>query len=263
MAVNCMNFLQTVLEHKKQELVARKRTMLRSTLEDMPLYSEPRCSFINAIRGKDLAVIAGVRKTMARGGVSRADFDPLAIARQYERAGASALSVQTDERFFLGRVEFIRRIRQFMGIPILRKDFIIDPYQLYESRAYGADAVSLSVGALEGQRLQELHAEAHDLGLDVLVEVHSEDELDALDFSRVSLVGINNKDPMTLEPDVMNSVRIRKYIPPQVVITSENGIRSSKDLELLMGHGITTVLVDGYLLTAHDSGIRQLSFVRE
>lgn len=259
-----MNFLQTVLEHKKQEVAARKRTMLRSTLEDMPLYSEPRRSFINAIRGKDMAVVAGVRKAMARGSVSRADFDPLGVARQYERAGAIALSVLTDERFFLGKVEFIQRIRQFMRVPILRKDFIIDPYQLYEARAYGADAVSLIVAALDDNRLRELHAEARDIGLDVLVEIHSEDELDALDFSSVSVVGINNKDLMTFETDVMNSVRIRKYLPTHVDIISENGIRSAKDLELLMDHGIHAVLVDGCLLmNADDSGIRHISFVGE
>lgn len=259
-----MNFLETVLDHKKQEIAARKKTMLRSTLEDFPFFSQPHPCFSDAIRGKDMAVIAGVRKAMAWGGVSRSDFDPLGVARQCERAGASALSVLTDGRFFLGRVEFIQKIRQFMRVPILRKDFIIDPYQLYEARAYGADAVTLIVAALENRQLHELHAEARELGLDVLVEIHSEDELESLDFSNVSLVGINNKDLMTFETDVMNSVRVRKYLPPHVDVVSENGISTTKDLELLMDHGIHAVLIDGHLMNVDDSaGIRQLSFVRE
>jgi len=249
-----MSFLQTILEYKKEEVAARKKSVLRSTLEDMPQYSLQRLGFAHAVQGKDMAVIAEIKKASPSKSVLRADFDPLEIARQYHRAEASALSVLTDEKFFMGQLEFMAKIRNFVPLPILRKDFIIDQYQLYEARAFGADAVLLIVAALEPSRLRELHAEAQELGLDVLVEVHSEDEVDTLDLASVSLVGINNRDLMTFETDIMTSVRVKKYLPSHITVVSESGISSPRDLDLLMGHGIHAVLIGEHFMRADDPG---------
>jgi indole-3-glycerol phosphate synthase len=238
-----MNFLETILAHTREEVAARKKTVLRSQLEDMPNFSNKRLSLIDALRDKQLAVIAEIKKASPSKKVLREDFDPLAIAREFLGAGADALSVLTETRFFQGDLKFIERMRNFVSVPILRKDFIIDRYQLYEAKASGADAVLLIVAANEPPKLAELLLEARELGLECLVELHNEEEIDTVDFSTIKLAGINNRDLMTFDTDVMTSVRLRRYIPPEVVVVSESGIQTQKDIELLMAHGIHAVLI--------------------
>ncbi|MFN0156935.1 MAG: indole-3-glycerol phosphate synthase TrpC [Bacteroidota bacterium] len=249
-----MNFLETILAHKREEITARKKTILRSQLEDMPKYGYERHSLQAALSGKELAIIAEIKKASPSKDVIRQDFDPLEIARAYLHGGASALSVLTDERFFQGNLEFIDRMRHFVPIPILRKDFILDPYQLYEARAYGADAVLLIAFALESAELNDLMDEARVLGLECLVEVHDEDEIAALDFGRVNLVGINNRDLATFETDIMTSVRLKKYVPATSTVVSESGITSRKDIDLLMKNGIHAFLVGELFMRSEHPG---------
>jgi indole-3-glycerol phosphate synthase len=249
-----MNFLETILAHKREEVAAKKKLVLRTQLEDMPNYSNTRLSLSGALRDKQMAVIAEIKKASPSKKVLREDFDPLDIARQFLVGGANALSVITDEKFFQGNLKFIERMRNFVSVPILRKDFIIDPYQLYEAKASGADAVLLIAAANEPPKLAELLLESHELGLDCLVELHSEEEIDRMDFSAIKLAGINNRDLMTFDTDIMTSVRLRKNIPSDVIVVSESGIQTPKDIELLMSHGIQAVLIGEMLMRSASPG---------
>ncbi len=249
-----MNFLESILEHKKAEIAGRKKSVLRSQLEDMPKYSYPRLSLRSALMDKELAVIAEIKKASPSKNVIREQFDPLQLAREYMQGGASALSVLTDERFFQGRLDFIEKMRNFVSIPILMKDFVVDPYQLYEAKAFGADAVLLIVAALEAKELNELHDQATELGLECLVEVHSEEDIDKLDVQRCSLVGINNRDLMTFETDILTSLKLKKYLPHPVTVVSESGISSARDLEILADVGIHAVLIGEHFMRSQNPG---------
>ncbi len=249
-----MNFLETILSHKREEVTARKQSVLRSRLEDLPKFSYPRISLLSALQGKELAVIAEIKKASPSKQVIREHFEPLQLAREFVRGGASALSVLTDEKFFRGKLEYIEKMRNFITVPILRKDFIIDRYQLYEAKAYGADAVLLIAAALTREELSDLHDEASGLGLECLVEIHNEDEIEKLNLDQIKLVGINNRDLMSFEVDILTSVTLKKYLPPSVLIVSESGIATAKDIELLMGNDIHAVLIGEHFMKSPQPG---------
>jgi indole-3-glycerol phosphate synthase len=249
-----MNFLETILASKREEVAVRKRTMLRARLEDMAGYALPRRSLARALSGRDMAVLAEIKKASPSRNVIREEFDPRLIARQYQRGGARALSVLTDEKFFQGSLDILAAVRRIADLPILRKDFIIDPYQVHEARAYGADAVLLIAAAMDPGQLHELAEETRLAGLECMVEVHTEDEVEALDVSRFDLIGLNNRDLMTFEADMMTSVRLRKRIPQDAVVVSESGIRTPEDLRLLMENHIHAVLIGEHFMRAPDPG---------
>jgi indole-3-glycerol phosphate synthase len=250
-----MNFLESILSTKREEVAERKRMVLRARLEDTPAFSAPRDSLVRALAGKDMAVIAEIKKASPSRNVIREDFNPQVIARQYLGGGACALSVLTDEKFFQGRMGYLETVRRAAPVPVLQKDFIIDPYQLYEARAYGADAVLLIAAALDRGRLHDLAEEAHLIGLESMVEVHTEEEIDALDLSRFDLIAINNRDLMTFETEILTTVRLRKALPSDALIVSESGIQSARDLKLLMEHQVHAVLIGELFMKAENPGI--------
>jgi len=249
-----MNILETILAHKKQEVATRQKVTPQEQLVAMPWYRAERRSLIEALRGKPLAVIAEIKKASPSKNLIREDFDPVAIAGEYVENGASALSVVTDEKFFQGDLASIAQIRHFVTVPILRKDFILDSYQLHESKAYAADAVLLIAAAVEPARLHELHLEAEELGLECLVEVHNEKEIESLDLTKIDLVGINNRDLTTFETDLGVSIRLKKFLAEDKVVVSESGIRSYEDINTLVKHGIHAVLIGESLIRAHSPG---------
>lgn len=249
-----MNFLDKILAHKREEVAARKITAPPLRLREMPFYSRPGVSLFGALHGKDLAVIAEIKRASPSRSVIREDFDPLAIAEEYVRGGASAISVLTDEIYFQGHIEYISRVRSAVPLPILRKDFIVDSYQLYEAKAYGADAVLLIAAALGVRELSELAGEAKSLGLECLIEVHNESELHSLDLDSVELLGINNRDLTTFETDLRTSIRLRPLIPPGALVVSESGISSPADLAELIRHHIHAVLIGETLMKAPHPG---------
>jgi indole-3-glycerol phosphate synthase len=249
-----MNFLETILAAKREEVRDRKRTVLRARLEDMAGYASPRRSLARALSGRNMAVLAEIKKASPSRNVIREQFDARAIAQQYQRGGASALSVLTDEKFFQGSLEILAAVRRTVDLPLLRKDFIIDSYQIHEARAYGADAVLLIAAALNTHQLHELAEEARLAGLECMVEVHTEEEVESLEVSRFDLVGINNRDLMTFEAEILTSVRLRKRIPQGSVVVSESGIRTAEDLHLLMQHHIHAVLIGEHFMRAADPG---------
>jgi indole-3-glycerol phosphate synthase len=250
-----MNYLDTILEHKRDEVARRKARVSFAQLQGRPAFQSPRRSFARALAGQRPGVIAEVKKASPSKHIIREDFDPVAIASAYGRGGAHALSVLTDERFFQGSLEHLAAIRDGTTLPLLRKDFILDPYQLYEAKAFGADAVLLIAAALGRNRLCDLLLEATGLGLETLVEVHSEEEMIMLDGVQVQMVGINNRNLSTFETDLTVSFRLKPFAPAGVMVVSESGIRSGEDVQALARHGIHAVLIGETFMRAPDPGV--------
>jgi indole-3-glycerol phosphate synthase len=199
-------------------------------------------------------IIAECKRRSPSRGVLRADYDPVAIARGYEKAGASAISVLTEPTFFDGALEHLRAVREVVSIPVLRKDFIVSEYQLLEARAAGADAVLLIAAALDPAALAALHIRASALGLDVLVEVHNGDELSAAIDAGARIVGVNNRNLRTLEVDVAASEALAPRIPREVVAVSESGLKSAADVSRLQQLGYNAFLIGERFMTADDPG---------
>jgi indole-3-glycerol phosphate synthase len=249
-----MNFLQTILAKKREEVLRRKNDVPLATLCGKPLYTRTPYSLAGSLRTSSPAVIAEVKKASPSKGLLRPDFDPVAIAREYASGGACALSVLTDENFFQGRLEYLESIRRVVDLPLLRKDFILDSYQLHESKSAGADAILLIVAALERNQLIELHAEARSLGLECMVEIHSEKEIETIAGLPDSVVGINNRDLNTFDTDLGVSMRIRPKLPADVTCVSESGISNEDDLIVLARAGIHAVLIGEMFMRAPSPG---------
>jgi indole-3-glycerol phosphate synthase len=218
---------------------------------------EPALDFAAAIRkkkGGPIRIIAEVKKASPSKGVIRERFDPVEIAKEYEAGGASAISVLTEEDFFLGHPDFLRRIRQAVRIPLLRKDFIFDPYQVWEARVLGADAYLLIVSLLDSKALEELVRVGKELGMTALVEVHSEEELATALSLPAEVIGINNRNLKTFLTDLGTTLELVKMIPQGHIVISESGIEKATDLETLDRTGVDAVLVGESLMRRPSPG---------
>lgn len=249
-----MNFLETVLQAKRAEVALRMRSAPVERLKETELYHRPRQSLEAALRAREFGVIAEVKKASPSKGLIRADFDPVKIGRQYQGGGASAVSVLTDEKFFSGRLDYLRELRRSIDIPLLRKDFILDVYQLHEARSAGADAVLLIVASLDRQVLMKLFAEAAALGLESLVEVHTDDELETAVAMGARLIGVNNRDLSSLQTRIGTSFRLGPRVPAGCVGVSESGIVSGDDLLRLKKAGFRGALIGEFLMGQEDPG---------
>jgi len=241
--------LDTIVARKKEEVAALKaRGVVAPALEIPP----PR-GFIRALTDcAGVAVIAEAKKASPSKGVIRPDFDPVAIARSYQAGGAQALSVLTDVDFFQGSLAYIPAVRAVVGLPVLRKDFIVDPLQIREARAYGADAILLIAGILEASQIQEYQALAFELGMDALVEVHDEAEVEKAVAAGSRLIGVNNRDLRDFSMDLNTTFRLQKMIPAEIPLVSESGIRDHQDMKRLAEHGVRAALVGETLMRAAD-----------
>lgn len=230
-------------------MAARKRAGLQPP--DGPV--APRRPFREALlQAPDVAIIAEVKKASPSKGLLCPDFEPVSLARDYETGGATAISVLTDERFFQGSLEFLPRIRQEMGLPILRKDFLIDHFQVEETALWGADALLLIVAVMEDSQLAELLAHARETGLDALVEVHSEREMERAMKVEADLIGVNNRDLADFSVSLDTTFRIRKALPPEVPLVSESGISTSEDVRRLLEAEVDAALIGETLVRATD-----------
>jgi indole-3-glycerol phosphate synthase len=245
-----MNILETILENTRQEVSLAKKSVPIERLKELPGFTRQPLSLQKALRRRDITVIAEIKKASPSRGLIREDFEPVSIAKEFVNGGASALSVLTDKKFFQGNIRFIADVRSIVPIPILRKDFIIDSYQLTEAKVFGADAVLLIAAALEPEQLRDLHSEADKLRMDCLVEVHSERELETLDLDQVKIIGINNRSLMDFSVDLSTTIRVASIIPKGMTIVSESGISNRSDLEYLHKNGIHAVLVGEHLMRA-------------
>lgn len=250
-----MNILEEILGHKRSELVDAKARVAPSVLAAQAESTGPKRGFREALRsGPAPRVVAEVKRRSPSKGEIRADFDAVACAKGYADAEAAALSVLTDERFFGGRLDDLRAIRAAVSLPLLRKDFIVDPYQIDEACVAGADAVLLIVAALAPEDLAELFAHARARGLDALVEVHDEKELGAALAAGADLVGVNNRDLRTFDVDLATTERLAAIVPGEVVLVAESGIHEPEDIERLERAGAHAVLVGESLMRQPDVG---------
>ncbi|WP_067935826.1 indole-3-glycerol phosphate synthase TrpC [Alicyclobacillus kakegawensis] len=252
-------FLDRILETKREEVAELRR---RSRLGQAPdLGSLPPCrGFAAALQaGGSLAVIAEVKQASPSKGKIAVDFNPVATANLYEQAGAAAVSVLTDERYFQGSIADLRRVHDAVRLPVLRKDFIIDETQIEQARAAGADAVLLIVAALTADRLLELSQYAKDLGLDVLIEVHTDEELPVALAAGPSVLGINNRNLHTFVVDLNTTLRLAQAVPPEIPTISESGVSCREDAERLAASGVCGVLVGESLMRQSSAeGVREL-----
>jgi indole-3-glycerol phosphate synthase len=255
--------LDDIVAHKRAELAAQKQQVSRAQLQDMPLFHAVPPPFLPTLRSwPGRAIIAEVKKASPSKGVIRADFEPLALARTYEAGGAAAISVLTEYKFFQGGLEFLRLIRQHVARPLLRKDFLFDPYQVYEARAFGASAILLIVAILSDSQLKELSALASALGLDCLVEVHDEDELARALSCGAQLLGINNRDLRTFHTTMETSERLVRLAPPGVTVVSESGLSRGAQLTRLESLGVRAFLIGETFMAAPDPGVPLRALIR-
>ena len=249
------DILTRIVETKWGEIAAAKAAVPEATLRQRIFDHAPPRGFVAALRVPgELRVIAEVKKASPSAGVIREDFHPVAIGRTYERHGAAAISVLTDESYFQGTLEYLTAVRTAVGVPCLRKEFILDRYQLLEARAAGADAVLLIAEILPGDRLKELHADAIALGLDVLVELHDADQLPRVLDSGATVVGINNRDLRSFVTRLDHTLELLPRIPAGVTVVSESGIKTRADMARLRDAGVHAVLVGESLMRSPDIG---------
>ena len=213
-----------------------------------------RFSIISEAKSKPPQRRTEIKKASPSAGVIRTDFDHLAIAKTYEAHGAACLSVLTDQRYFQGRLQFLRDIRRTAGIPVLRKDFLIDRYQVLEARVAGADAVLLIAECLDDDRLRNLHSYAAELGMDSLIEIYEPENLDRVLPLKPRLLGVNNRNLKTFQTDLNHTLTIQQRVPDSVLLVSESGIRTRADVERLQSAGIAGILVGETLMRSPDIG---------
>lgn len=252
--------LDDILAHKRQEVAAQKQRVDMDTLvANISASNDTPRGFMKALQARvaigGTAVIAEVKKASPSMGVIRASFDPVAIAESYAAAGATCLSVLTDEKYFQGSGHYLRLVRAAVGLPLLRKDFIVDEYQIVEARALGADAILLIVAALSDAELAAFTRLAHDLGLDVLVEVHDEAECARALQLPLRVIGVNNRNLHDFSVSLDTSRRIKTMLPADYLLVSESGIHTRADIEVLQADGIHAFLVGGALMQADDPGV--------
>jgi indole-3-glycerol phosphate synthase len=245
--------LDKIIATKKTEVEQLKKQTTVSALKKTIARLEPCRDFRRAISAKQCAVVAEVKCASPSRGRLIVDFDPLKIARVYEQNGAAAISVLTDEKYFAGHKNYLTQIGQHVGLPLLRKDFIIDPLQIYETRAIGADAVLLIVHVL-GARLGDFISLAKELGLSPLTEVHTKAELDLALAADVEIIGINNRNLDTFVADIETSRKLKAQIPADKIVVAESGISQRADIESLIQAGINVFLIGEALITAPDIG---------
>jgi indole-3-glycerol phosphate synthase len=246
--------LDKIIARKVEELIERRKKYALSDLEQLAGNASPIRGFAHNLSNRRPAVIAEIKKASPSKGIIRADFNPAQIAMQYEKAGAACLSVLTDVDFFQGHDAYIQQVQAVTKLPVLRKDFMIDPYQIIESRALGADCILLIVACLSDSQMHELHQVAKSLQMDVLVEVHDHAELDRALALPTNLIGVNNRNLKDFTVSLDTTLSLKKYVPSDRLLITESGIHSPADVALMQSAGIHTFLVGESMMRANHVG---------
>jgi indole-3-glycerol phosphate synthase len=249
-----LTILDRIVAVKRAEVAQARERVPLSSLEQRVRTASPPRDFVEALRARKPAVIAEIKKASPSRGVLRADFRPAEIARSYEKAGAACLSVLTDRDFFQGSSEDLQAARAACSLPVLRKDFIIDPYQVLESRAMGADCILLIAACVPAAEMVELESLAQRLGMAVLVEVHDAGELEAALGLTTPLIGINNRNLKTFETRLETTLELLPLIPPERVVITESGILAIGDVQRMQSAGVDSFLVGEAFMRANDPG---------
>jgi indole-3-glycerol phosphate synthase len=258
-----MTILDRIVEDTRALVARRKANVTQGELEARPFFHGPTLSLAPALRHDELAIIAEIKQASPSKGMIRPDLDVPTIARAYKSQGASAVSVLTEPLHFQGSLDNLAQARQTVDLPLLRKDFIVDPYQIVEARAYGADAVLLIATVLDTVQLRDLHQTAEDLDLSCLVEVYDVTELDKLDFDQVQVLGVNNRDLRTFEVDLDHAPEVFARVPDHVVKVAESGLRTARDLAYLRQRDIDAVLIGETFMRASEPGVALAALRRE
>ena len=239
-----MNILDEIIDTKKRKLISKKSELsLREIISKIEMVSSTKGYFKASLLDKEEAIIAEIKKASPSSGIIRENFDPISKAKEFEAKGASALSILTEEDYFLGSIQYLKDVKSISNLPILRKDFIIDEYQIYESKLVGADCILLIASVLNDEMLKKFTELADNLELDYIIEVHNMDELSRIkNFSR-AIVGVNNRNLKTFNVDINNSINLRKNFHRDNIFVSESGIKSKKDIEMLKENNINVFLI--------------------
>jgi len=251
--VNTMSVLQRIVEMRRKKVEVAMANVPLYSLVEMAKLTPPAMPFADAIKRRNgIRLIAELKRSSPSAGIIREDFDPARLLSIYEASPASAISVLTEEDFFGGHVEHIKLAKALTTKPILRKDFIVHEYQIVEARAYGADAVLLIVSILSKSELTNLLTLTYEQGMDALVEVHDEDEIEVALSSGAKIIGINNRNLKTMHVDISVTLRLRPLIPDGIVVVSESGIKSRDDVRMLDDVGVDAILVGEVLMRSKD-----------
>ena len=244
-----MSILQNIVNKTRAKLVERKAELtlsqLKISLQDLNL---PKSRFKEKLAHKSEAIIAEIKKASPSAGIIAENFDPVQKAKEYELNGASALSILTEEDFFMGSMEHLKKVKKVTSLPILRKDFMIDEYQIYESKLIGADCILFIASILSDKKIEDFINIAKELELDYLIEVHDEAELKRIAHHEDALIGINNRNLRTFEVDLDNSVRLRKLFKEENIFIAESGIKSREDMNYLKLNDISIFLIGESLM---------------
>ena len=244
-----MSILQNIVDKTRAKLVERKAELtlsqIKISLQDLKL---PKSRFKEKLAHKSEAIIAEIKKASPSAGIIAENFDPVQKAKEYEVNGASALSILTEEDFFMGSMEHLKKVKMITSLPILRKDFMIDEYQIYESKLIGADCILLIASILSDKKIEDFINIAKEVELDYLIEVHDEAELERIAHHKEALIGINNRDLKTFEVDLDNSVRLRKLFTEENIFIAESGIKSREDMNYLKLNDIRVFLIGESLM---------------
>ena len=257
------DILQKILARKAKEVAAQQAVLSLDEIKRLAQQAEPPRDFIGAIRAKhaahQAAIIAEIKKASPSKGLIRPDFRPADHARDYETAGAACLSVLTDEPYFQGSLDYLRAARTAVSLPVLRKDFMIDEYQVHQARAWGADAILLIAAALDAPTLQHLERVAHDWGMAVLLELHDENELAKCANLTTPLRGVNNRNLRTFDVDLQQTITLLPKLSDYIVV-SESGICNKQHVDFLQQHGVHTFLIGETFMRSDDivSEVRKL-----
>jgi len=242
--------LDKIIAQKREEVEQRKKEATITYLQQLIAQQKPVLDLTLALKDEHIRMIAEVKQASPSRGMLSPNFNPIELAQTYAEGGAAAISVLTEANYFMGSIEHLAAIKKVVDLPLLRKDFIFDSYQVYESRAYGADALLLIAAILSQEQLKELILLSHSLGLKCLVEVHSKGEVERAVLSEAEIIGINNRDLNTFSIDINMTQRLRPLIPQERIVVSESGIKNKRDIEKLKEWGVDAVLVGEALVTA-------------
>ena len=244
-----MNVLDEIVLNTKSKLEAMKsKTSLEELISQVNKIKIEKSSFKENLSANDQAIIAEIKKASPSAGIISEDFDPVSKAKEYELLGASALSILTEEDYFLGSIQYLKDVKAISNLPILRKDFIVDEYQIYESKLIGADCILLIVSILSDSELQRFTSLADTLGLDYIIEVHDEAELKRVEDFSDAIIGVNNRDLKTFEVNIENSIRLRNFFKKENIFVAESGIKNQKDIDELSKHNINVFLIGESLM---------------
>ncbi|MBU6391416.1 MAG: indole-3-glycerol phosphate synthase TrpC [Planctomycetota bacterium] len=244
-----MTILDEIYKHKLSEVAENKKRIPTEVLKENIKEEQHTRPFGTSLKSNtNITIIAEIKKASPSLGIIRKDFNPVEIARLYESSGAAAISVLTDEKFFQGKLSYLTEVKKSIHLPVLRKDFIVDPYQIYEARSAGADAILLIATLLSKEEIQHFLELAEGMSMDCLVEVHSESELKKVLQTSANIIGINNRDLATFKIDLETTLLLRPMIPAGKIVVSESGIKSREDIVTLIKKGIDAVLVGETLM---------------